>query len=86
MIKENKKQKNIHKKEITQTIRSWINHGSTWKRTNAPRIRSWRCPIRLSAELNDSGDYAHMTTTNKTKYVIYTVESDSLEIFDLPHQ
>ena len=40
-------------------------------------------PLRLSAELNDSGDYVHMTTTNKTKYVICTVESDGLEIFDM---
>ena len=40
-------------------------------------------PIRLTAELNDSGDRVHMTTTNKTKYVICTVESDGLEIFDM---
>ena len=40
-------------------------------------------PIRLSAQLNDSGDLVHMTTTNKTKYVICTVESDGLEIFDM---
>ena len=40
-------------------------------------------PIRLTAELNDSGDRVHMTTTNKTKYIICTVESDGLEIFDM---
>lgn len=40
-------------------------------------------PIRLTAELNDSGDRVHMTTTSKTKYVICTVESDGLEIFDM---
>ena len=40
-------------------------------------------PLRLSAKLNDSGDRVHMTTTNKTKYVICTVESDGLEIFDM---
>lgn len=40
-------------------------------------------PLRLSAKLNDSGDCVHMTTTNKTKYVICTVESDGLEIFDM---
>lgn len=40
-------------------------------------------PIRLTAELNDSGDRVHMTTTNKTKYVICTVKSDGLEIFDM---
>ena len=40
-------------------------------------------PVRLSAKLNDSGDCVHMTTTNKTKYVICTVESDGLEIFDM---
>ena len=40
-------------------------------------------PLRFSAKLNDSGDRVHMTTTNKTKSVICTVESDGLEIFDM---
>lgn len=40
-------------------------------------------PLRLSAKLNDSGDYIHITTTNKTKYFICTVEVDSFEIFKM---
>ena len=40
-------------------------------------------PIRLSAELYDSEDCINMTTTNKTKYVICTVESESMEIFNM---
>ena len=32
-------------------------------------------PIRLSAELNDLDDYIHLTTTNKTKFVICTIRN-----------
>lgn len=40
-------------------------------------------PIRLSAELNDLDDYIHLTTTNKTKFVICTLEVENFEIFNM---
>lgn len=40
-------------------------------------------PIRLSAELNDLDDYIHLTTTNKTKFVICTLEVENFEIFSM---
>ena len=40
-------------------------------------------PIRLSAELNDLDDYIHLITTNKTKFVICTLEVENFEIFSM---
>ena len=46
-------------------------------------LETTEVPIRLSAELYDSEDCINMTTTNKTKYVICTVESEGIEIFNM---